>query len=69
MAKKTTADDGSRTVAFRSPAELSKRLDEVAEALGLDVSNLVRMVLHENLYIYEQRVKEMRRAREEGPSS
>lgn len=60
--KKPPADDqsgGSRPINFRAPPDLATRLDRVAEGLGLDVSNLVRMVLYENLAAYERRVREL----------
>lgn len=55
-----TASTGEgKSIAFRAPAGLSRRLERVAEGLGLDISNLVRMVLHEKLHEYEQRVTQL----------
>lgn len=54
---------GGRPVNFRAPPDLASDLDYIAEALGLDVSNLVRMILRENITPYRQRadrIKEMR---------
>jgi hypothetical protein len=48
-----------RQVNFRANDALYGRLERVAVALGLDISNLVRMVLHENLHVYEQRVEQI----------
>ncbi len=42
------------------PGPLGPRLDDVAEALGLDVSNLVRLILNENIAKYEQRAARIR---------
>lgn len=50
-------------VNFRADAELWARIQEVCAGLGLDVANLARMVIHENLHIYEERVAQIRRAR------
>lgn len=49
-----------RPINFRAPSDLAARLDFVAEALGLDVSNLVRMVLYENLSTYERRARQLK---------
>ena len=51
------SDDGGRAINFRASADLAGRLDRIADALGLDVSNLVRMVLKENLQQYEERAR------------
>ena len=61
MAKKTSdrPSDG-RQINFRAGPDLFRRLDAVADGLGLDVSNLVRMILHENLHRYESRLDEIR---------
>lgn len=50
-----------RPINFRSPPDLSARLDYVAKRLGLDVSNLIRMILYENLAQYEERAKQIDR--------
>jgi hypothetical protein len=55
-------------VNFRAPGDLHSRLEAVAAGLGLDVSNLVRMVLYENLATYEERVEQIRRAKRQGDS-
>lgn len=72
MAKKKPTDgqqsDAGRAVSFRATPDLAVRLDAVAEGLGLDVSNLVRMVLNENLAEYEERVEQIRRRRQKGNS-
>lgn len=63
--KRQPADDqptSGRPINFRASADLADRLDRIAAGLGLDVSNLVRMVLYENLDPYEERV-ELRRKR------
>ena len=53
-----SSKDG-KSIAFRAPQDLVERLEHVADGLGLDVSNLVRMVLKENLTPYEDRVRQM----------
>lgn len=65
MAKKKAADEetpiaSGTPVNFRAPADLYSRLKAVAGSLGLDVSNLVRMVLYENLSQYERRASQLR---------
>lgn len=65
VAKKKPADEqvsGGRPINFRAPPDLATRLDFVAEKLGLDVSNLVRMILYENLAQYERRAKMIEQA-------
>ncbi len=59
VAKKSdgSPSDG-KAINFRAPKRLAERLEHVADALGLDVSNLIRMVLSENLAEYEQRAEE-----------
>jgi hypothetical protein len=46
---------GDSPINFRAPDDLAALLEDVAEGLGLDISNLVRMVLYENLAPYEER--------------
>lgn len=53
--------DAGRPITFRAPADLAEELDDIGEALGLDVSNLVRMVLRENLSQYRERADRARR--------
>lgn len=53
-----------KQVNFRAPDDLAVRLEDVAEGLGLDLSNLVRMVLYENLAAYEERAAQARANRE-----
>ena len=48
-----------RQINFRAAPELASRLDRIAVVLGLDVSNLVRMILHENLATYEARADQI----------
>ena len=59
MAKKADRPSEGKQINFRAPPDLAERLEAVAEALGLDVSNLVRMVLKENLREYERRAKQV----------
>lgn len=66
VARKKTAGDLSsagKQVSLRMPQSLNQRLEAVAEALGLDVSGLVRMVLSENLAPYERRAEQIRQDR------
>ena len=69
MPKRKTNPDESATpeggqINFRASPALHRRLQEVASGLGLDMANLVRMVVTENLRIYEERV---RRLQGDGP--
>jgi hypothetical protein len=48
--------EGSQ-IAFRLKKELADRLEHAAEALGLDVSNLLRLMLSEKLAEYEARAR------------
>lgn len=58
-AGKTDEPDASgRSINFRADAELAASLDDVAHVLKLDVSNLVRMIISENIYIYQMRAQE-----------
>ncbi len=52
-----------RAVNFRAPADLTELLDDVSDGLGLDVSNLVRMVLYEHLAEYKRRADQARENR------
>jgi hypothetical protein len=54
---------------IRFPAELLDRLSECARELGLDVSSLVRLVLNEQLHLYEDRARQARRARDQSKAS
>lgn len=70
VAKKRTDGDsepkGGRPVNFRAPPDLAADLDYIAEALGLDVSNLVRMILRENIKPYRGRADRIKAAKQEG---
>jgi CBS-domain-containing membrane protein len=57
------SESGTRQFNFRASDALSARLEAVAEALGLDHSNLVRMIILENLPAYERRVEQLRGAK------
>ena len=62
VARKKMPDElpsAGRPINFRAPVDLATRLDRVGEKLGLDASNLVRMILYENLPIYEKRVRQL----------
>lgn len=73
MGKKKDSSGGrpgvGRQINFRAPPDLVQRLETVAEALALDVSSLIRMVLAENLARYERRADEVLRERRPGPDS
>jgi predicted DNA-binding protein len=60
---KQTEPAKDRQVNFRASAKLSARLDNIADAMGLDVSNLVRLILNENLAAYEDRAERIRHGR------
>lgn len=57
-----------RQVNFRATDDFYGRLERVAGILGVDLSNLVRMILHENLPQYERRASQIESndAEEEG---
>lgn len=50
-----------KQVTFRLKAELHERLESTAEALGLEVSSLLRHMLMEHLPQYEERAEEIAR--------
>ena len=60
--KKQDASAG-RQVNFRASDELYDQLERLARGFGLDISSFVRLVLHENLAVYETRFEQMRRPR------
>jgi hypothetical protein len=57
----SSRSETDKQVNFRANLALHNRLQTVADSLGLDISNLVRMILHENLHLYERRVDPVRR--------
>jgi hypothetical protein len=66
MGKKREDDKDLPTqINFKPSPELMRRLVAVSRGLEVDMANLVRMILRENLYIYERRAKEA----ESGPGS
>jgi hypothetical protein len=52
VAKKSPA---TRQLAYRVPGELADRVEKVAERLGLDLSNFLRMRTLEQIGAYERR--------------
>jgi len=50
----------NRQVNFTAPPKLSADLDDIARAFGLDVANLVRLILNENIARYKQRAERIR---------
>lgn len=46
-----------RQVNIRIPAELMTDLEYIGEALGMDLSNLIRTVLIEQLHVYLERAR------------
>jgi CBS-domain-containing membrane protein len=48
-----------RQVNFRASDELYSRLERISGVLGVDLSNLVRLILHENLPAYERRAAQL----------
>lgn len=63
MGKKRQPEDqpvGGKAFSFRASPDLTSRLEDVAGGLNLDISNLVRMILTENLAPYERRVRQLR---------
>lgn len=63
-ANKSSPGSGGHQVAFRAPADLYAELDDISGTLGLDMSNLVRMILIENLHVYRAKADEVRRKKE-----
>jgi len=63
MGKKIPDDDKElpKQVNFKPSTRLMERLVAVAKALEVDMANLARMIISENLYIYERRAKEAHR--------
>lgn len=59
--KPTSSNDTKRqqfNVAF--PPKMAARIDKVAEALGIDATNLIRMMIHESIAAYEERARKAR---------
>ena len=50
-----------RQVNIRFTGEFYQRIEETADALGLDVAQLLRMVIRENISSYELRAEDVRR--------
>jgi hypothetical protein len=65
--KKVDKTSGSRQLAFRVPEALAQRVERVSERLGLDTSNFLRMLLLEQVGVYERRADRIE-AGEEGKS-
>jgi hypothetical protein len=60
VAKKKKPDSGkvaTRHVSFRAPEPLAVRMERTADALGLDPSNFLRLMLIEKLPEYEDRAR------------
>jgi hypothetical protein len=64
---KKKADGGlPKQVNFRVSDSFYSRIEAAAEALGLDVANLLRMIVKENLATYEQRAEAIRQSQPKG---
>jgi hypothetical protein len=50
---------GGRQVAFRAPDDLYAQLDRVSKGLGLDISNLIRMILRKHIQAYVKEVEDL----------
>lgn len=48
-------------VTFRLAADLHARVKAAAEGMSLDISSLLRLLIRENLPVYEERAEEIRR--------
>ena len=57
----TPATPNDKQVNFRVPGPLNARLEAVAEILGLDVSNFLRLMLVQKLPDYEREAEKYRR--------
>lgn len=55
--KKNRSEASSNQVAIRLPLDVIKRIDEAGERLGLDRSNLIRLIIIEKLPEYECRAR------------
>lgn len=55
--KKTPSGDLIKQVNIRFPDPVYARIEKIAETLGLDLSNFLRMVINENLAAYERRAQ------------
>ena len=53
-----------RQINFRAPDDMAQTLERIAPILGQDVSALIRLILSENLHLYEQRANDIVQARE-----
>lgn len=53
--------DGGKQINFRASDELFARLERVANTFGVDMSNLVRLILHQNLKRYEDEAAQLER--------
>lgn len=64
VAKKPTAKTdpkpSMKVFAVRLPPSISSRVEEAAKGLGLDEGNLLRMLVMENLAIYEKRAERVK---------
>jgi hypothetical protein len=58
VAKKRGEEATSPQINFRPSPKLWERLRATADALGLDLANLARTIVSENLYIYERRARQ-----------
>lgn len=63
--KKDSPALGAKQVNFRPSDSLYARLERVSKILEVDMSNLVRLILNENLAAYERRADEIDRHRQE----
>jgi predicted DNA-binding protein len=61
----TKPSDGKQ-INFRASLPLAERLDRTASRLGLDVSNLVRMILIKHLPDYEAEADEIEAKQKKG---
>lgn len=68
LAKRTNRESpgsGGKQIAFRASDDLFEMLERAANGLGLDLSNLVRMVLREHIHEYLRRVDEIEKRQQE----
>lgn len=56
-----------RQINFRAPPDLEERLKDTGEALGLDISALVRLILTKHIHIYEAEAEAVRASRPAKP--
>lgn len=69
MAHKAAREDRpseGKQINFRAGPDLVARLERTAGVIGVEVSGLVRLVLHRYLHVYEEQAAQILRERQQG---